>query len=59
MKLQKKKNKENIINNKVITNTKKTKSNKVVDRTINSAASTIGRKLGNQLFKGLFKQIKI
>ena len=50
-----KKNKENIINNKVITNTKKTKSNKVVDRTINSAASTIGRKLGNQLFKGLFK----
>lgn len=36
-------------------NTKRTKSNKVVDRTINSAASTIGRKIGNQIFKGLFK----
>lgn len=36
--------------------TKKTsKTNKVVDRTINSAANTIGRKIGNQIFKGLFK----
>lgn len=35
--------------------TKKSKSSKVVDRTINSAASTIGRKIGNQIFKGLFK----
>ena len=34
---------------------KKTRSSKVVDRTINSAASTIGRKIGNQIFKGLFK----
>lgn len=38
-----------------ITSVKKTKSNKIVDRTINSAASTIGRKIGNQIFKGLFK----
>lgn len=37
------------------TNNKKTKSNKVIDRTINSAASTIGRKIGSQIFKGLFK----
>ena len=47
--------KNNESNNKVIISTKKTKSNKVVDRTINSAASTIGRKIGNQIFKGLFK----
>ena len=31
------------------------RSNKIVDRTINSAASTIGRKIGNSIFKGLFK----
>ena len=36
-------------------NNKKTRSSKVVDQTINSAASTIGRKIGNQIFKGLFK----
>lgn len=36
-------------------NTKKSKPNKIVNRTINSAASTFGRKIGNQLFKGLFK----
>lgn len=35
--------------------TKNKKSNKIVDRTINSAASTIGRKIGNQIFKGFFK----
>ena len=34
---------------------KKSRSSKVVDRTISSAASTIGRKIGNQIFKGLFK----
>lgn len=48
--------KEQVNNNKVIkNNSKKSKSSKVVDRTINSAASTIGRKIGNQIFKGLFK----
>lgn len=34
---------------------KKSRSSKVVDRTLSSAASTIGRKIGNQIFKGLFK----
>lgn len=34
---------------------KKSRTNKVVDRTVNSAASTIGRKIGTQIFKGLFK----
>ena len=41
--------------NKHKTSNTKSKSSKIVDRTINSAASTIGRKIGNQIFKGLFK----
>lgn len=41
--------------NKHKTTNTKSKSSKIVDRTINSAASTIGRKIGNQIFKGLFK----
>ena len=43
-------------NNKVnFKSNKKSTSSKIVDRTINSAASTLGRKIGNQIFKGLFK----
>ena len=34
---------------------KTAKSNKIMDKTINSAASTLGRKIGSQIFKGLFK----
>lgn len=52
---QEKNNLEKKISTKRSNITKKTKPNKVIDRTINSAASTIGRKIGSQIFKGLFK----
>ena len=34
---------------------KKTRTEKVIDRTINTAASSIGRKIANKIWKGLFK----
>lgn len=42
-------------NSKLLKPQKPSKSSKVIDRTVNSAASTIGRKIGNQIFKGFFK----
>ncbi len=52
---QRKKEQEKNSTKILTSNQKKTRSSKIVDRTINSAASTIGRKIGNQIFKGLFK----
>ena len=34
---------------------KKSMAEKAIDKTANSAFNTIGRKIGNSIFKGLFK----